>query len=176
MKNKAFTLVELLVVVLIIGILAAIAVPQYQKAVLKARFHTGMPIVESLYQAQQAYYLQHGEFATDIDDLDLSVPKDENCTKTQVDTRDEKYSYYTCSFGSVGLADNFANILFRDPKAQILYGHFIKDWTAMGVNYQAGKRYCFAKGTSKTALDICKSFGGEQLNESETSWNHFKID
>ncbi len=73
-SNKAFTLIELLVVVLIIGILAAIAVPQYQKAVLKSRASRIIPVVKSLGQAQESYYLANGNYADSFDKLDISLP------------------------------------------------------------------------------------------------------
>ena len=72
MKNKqAFTLIELLVVVLIIGILAAVALPQYQKAVEKSRATQALTVLKSIYQAQQAYFLANGNYATDFSELDV---------------------------------------------------------------------------------------------------------
>ncbi len=69
--KRAFTLIELLVVVLIIGILAAVALPQYNKAVLKSRLAEGQVLLRAYIQAQQAYYLAHGEYATNNIGLDL---------------------------------------------------------------------------------------------------------
>ena len=74
MKNKqAFTLIELLVVVLIIGILAAVALPQYQKAVEKSRATQAITVLQSVYQAADAYYLANGTWPSSIDDLAISL-------------------------------------------------------------------------------------------------------
>ena len=165
-NNKAFTLVELLVVVLIIGILAAIAVPQYQKAVLKADLHRGIALVESLYQAQQVYALTHGDFATDIDTLDISLPLNETCEKIQT----EKLSKYVCDFGTIGFIDELRDIYFT-PKSYITYVHFFKDYSTI---FKAGERWCFASPNNTIAQDVCQSIGGEFFDETRV-WKRYKL-
>ena len=78
-KVKAFTLVELLVVVLIIGILVAVAVPQYQKAVFKADASRTFVVLKTIGQAQEAYYLANGSYASSLEMLDIQAPAKDSC-------------------------------------------------------------------------------------------------
>lgn len=71
--KQGFTLLELLVVVLIIGILAGIALPQYQMAVGKARFSELKTITKNIQQAAQRYYMEHGTYDLAAKDLDIDL-------------------------------------------------------------------------------------------------------
>ncbi len=72
--KKGFTLIELLVVVLIIGILSAIALPQYQRAVEKAHSRQALIFLKALVEAEQAFYMTNGAYTNDFDTLDIHIP------------------------------------------------------------------------------------------------------
>ncbi len=70
-KNQGFTLLELLVVVVIGGILAAIAIPSFLSRANTAKQVEAKMFVGSLNRTQQAFYVEHGKFATDLGALGL---------------------------------------------------------------------------------------------------------
>lgn len=71
MKNKGFTLIELMIVVAIIGILAAIAIPAYQDYTIRAQIAEGINLTNAVKPKIQEYYKQHGRFPSDNQDAGL---------------------------------------------------------------------------------------------------------
>ena len=88
-----FTLIEVLVVVVIIATLATIAVPQYQRAVYKSRYHALMPVAKGIYQGNEAYYLGNRQYTNNLASL-VVTGQNEYPDGTSVQLHaDEDYSY-----------------------------------------------------------------------------------
>ena len=73
-----FTLIELLVVVLIIGILSAVALPQYTKAVKKSRAAGVLPYMKEAQNARQLYFMSNGAYTSNFRELDMDLEGFEN--------------------------------------------------------------------------------------------------
>jgi type II secretion system protein G len=65
MKQKGFSLIELLIVVAVIGILAAIAIPAYLGQQTKAKRHAAMENIQALSAAMEIYYQEHNNYGPD---------------------------------------------------------------------------------------------------------------
>jgi len=79
--QKGFTLIELLIVMTIIGILASIVVPNYQRNLIKAREAVLMEDLYQMRRAIDAYFADHISYPESLDDLVASkylrdIPRD----------------------------------------------------------------------------------------------------
>ena len=72
--KQGFTLIELLVVVLIIGILSAVALPQYTTAVERSRATEALTLMNAVSESMQRYHSQHDAWPTSFSQLDVEIP------------------------------------------------------------------------------------------------------
>jgi prepilin-type N-terminal cleavage/methylation domain-containing protein len=64
-SNKGFTLIELMIVVVIVGILAALAIPRFMKAATKAKQSEAKGILKQVHTMQKAYFVENDHYCRD---------------------------------------------------------------------------------------------------------------
>jgi type IV pilus assembly protein PilA len=71
--QKGFTLIELMIVVAIIGILAAIAIPAYQDYTIRSQVTEGLNLAASVKASVAEYYAQNGIWPLTLTELGMNV-------------------------------------------------------------------------------------------------------
>jgi type IV pilus assembly protein PilA len=72
-KQQGFTLIELMIVVAIIGILAAIAIPAYKDYTIRAQVSEGLSLASGAKAAVSEFYMDSGAFPTSNDEAGISA-------------------------------------------------------------------------------------------------------
>ena len=178
-KSKGFTLIEMLVVVLIIGILAGIALPQYQMAVTKAKVASILPIMRRWKDAMYEYKLQNDSYCPDDDCggsgrpdgsvLGVNWPSDWKSSGDNTPCGDniecENDYWYEC-------------MVNEDYSGEVCCTHIIDENNQFQISmYQfddyegiAGMITCQSEGTEGDK--VCKGLGGKLLEEVSEHFGH----
>ena len=102
-NEKGFTLVELMIVVVIIGILASIAIPKYASLVAKTRLTEAKSILRQIINLEKSYYLVNSSY--------VAFAEGNDCTQigfTQPEATIRRFEYKFDIVGAVPFTGSLA--------------------------------------------------------------------
>lgn len=154
-KKKGFTLIEMLVVVLIIGVLSAIAFPIYTRAVEKSRAANPMANLSAIAKAQNARMLATYHYTNDMNNLDISLIDESSGERATGGSFDTEYFTYRVYGDDRGVATATRKNATGEKQYEL------------SVNYGTGQIFCRPM-TNKTCIDLNLEEGQDY---SQVPWN-----
>jgi type IV pilus assembly protein PilA len=108
-NRKGFTLIELMIVVVIIGILAALAIPRFMQATTKSKQSEAKQILKQIYTMERAYRQEEGVYTLNLGDLGVDIMADARYAYT-VTSADLTNSFLATAAATVEDLDDDATV------------------------------------------------------------------
>lgn len=150
--NRGVTLLELMVVVVIVGILASIAVPSYRSYVLRAQRSDAMAALLRVAAAQEKFYLQNNTYTNNFGTGGLKLASGATTT-----TLASEHGYY--------------DIAVAAPTGTTLVTNFTVTATAPSTSPQYADTFCRSFTLTESGAKTATNAAGTSTSSTrDTCW------
>jgi prepilin-type N-terminal cleavage/methylation domain-containing protein len=112
-RSSAFSLVELVVVIAILGVLSSIALPSLQRYVWRAKRNEAFINLNGIFKSQKAYYAANGRYGSTFQDIGFEISGGRELDPNTIQSR--YYTYTLETFAVDGVANaNYSAVATGD--------------------------------------------------------------